>query len=784
MSLQLRLFALLMGMVLVSVSYAQPSPEILPKSQLLSARLLPIPLEVSFPFDAIATSKLDYRDDKAGHMPKFARTVPTDISLTNAGTWTTLPDGGRVWRIQISSPGALALIPCFDQFYIPEGATLHIYDPAKEEVIGAFTAANNPADGMFNSGLIHGDVCILEYYEPLYAAGTGKIHLNELGHAYRMVPARRQTRAGGVGFGASVSCEVNVKCTEGNNWTDQKNAVMRMLVKQGSTMGWCSASLVNNANQDCTPYVLSADHCYQDELSGVLSSPHDLSQWLFYFHYESSTCADPVSEGALGNNFMTGCMYKAASLDMGGNNGSDFVLLQLDRTPPTTYTPFYAGWSNINTTSSSGVAIHHPSADIKKISTYNTSVQSTSWGGIVSDTHWQVLWAATAHGHGVTEPGSSGSPLFDANKHIIGTLTGGSSDCASPSQNDFFGKFAFHWLSNGNTASKRLQDWLDPYNTGIQTLDGVYSPCSAAVALDAGISSIHQKGNVCDTGLAVTFTLTNYGSATLHTDNLNYSIDGGAPQQLAWSGSLSTFQSVDISLPAITFAPGSHTITISSLSPNGSTDANTVNDSRTTTLNMVPSSGQFFLDLLTGDLGAKITWELTDLQNNVLYSGGPYTDTSTGTEIFQAWCLPQACYRFNIYSAANNGLTGSSMNGTYNISDPSGAIIAQNGNVNFGAIETISFCETVSGINSLSPVPANINIYPNPSTGIFTITNVPNAVSLTVSDALGRVVTGEILNDKTRHQVDLSGQESGVYFFKFNCAEGSAVKKVILNSGK
>ena len=224
MNFKMRLFALAAGLVFTSASYAQPNPEIRPQSHLLSARLFAAPAELVYSFDMVAASALDHREDKAGHMPSFARSITTDISLTNSGAWTTLPDGGKVWRVRLSSPGALALIPCFDQFYIPRGASLHVYDPTGDEVIGAFTAVNNPADGRYNIGLIHGDACIIEYYEPVYAAGQGRIHLNELGHAYRMVPVRKRSQD----FGSSASCEVNVNCPEGNNWQDQKNAVVRM----------------------------------------------------------------------------------------------------------------------------------------------------------------------------------------------------------------------------------------------------------------------------------------------------------------------------------------------------------------------------------------------------------------------------------------------------------------------------------------------------------------------------------------------------------------------------
>ena len=783
MILRKKTFLLSVFIILLSAGYAQVNQDIRPKSFQISARLFTAPAELVYPFDQVSASELDRREDKAGHMPIFARSILTDISLTKSGTWTTLPDGGRVWRLKISSPGALALIPCYDQFYIPTGAALHVYTPDRDEVIGAFTADNNPKDGRYSTGLIHGDVCIIEYYEPVSVVGLGRIHLNELGHAYRMVPGRKQAQSG-IGFGGSESCEVNIACPEGDNWQDEKNAVVRILCKTGPNYGWCSGTLVNNTNQDCIPYVLSADHCYQDDITGALPSSGDLSDWQFYFQYQSPTCSDPATEGVLGDHVLTGCTFIAASLDTGGNSGSDFALLKINSTPPVTYQPYYAGWSNINTPSENGVGIHHPSADIKKISTYVTPLESVSWGGVVADTHWQILWAPTVSGHGVTEPGSSGSPIFDFNHHIVGTLTGGGSDCTSPNSDDLFGKFSYHWASNGSIATKRLQNWLDPASTGAQTLDGVYAPCVSYLTQDAAVTGIQQAGTICDPNIILTCTLTNYGNNQLSQDSLYFIIDSSTVIPYLWTGSLNTFESATISLPAQNFTAGIHTLTVTSAAPNAGTDYNHANDSRATTFTVVGAVGQYSFYMQTGDQGSDISWELVDLDNNVLYSGGPYTNNASGQVINESWCLPRACYDFNIFSAASDGLSGTSLAGTYTIKDANGNTVSQLQQVNFGSELTVSVCQgTHLGVGDVVSL-SDIAIYPNPSSGIFTLTNIQAATSLIVTDALGRIVFVSEIKGQSESHIDLSGEESGMYFFKFSTGEGSIVKKVVLSSGK
>ena len=118
----------------------------------------------------------------------------------------------------------------------------------------------------------------------------------------------------------------------------------------------------------------------------------------------------------------------------GGDTGSDFLLLQLGSTQneqstitklkSSSFNAFWNGWDANNTVSSQGVGIHHPAGDIKKISTYTSSIYSDTYGGNVSGTHWSLSWTSTQNGHGITEGGSSGSPLFtynNGNSRIINT---------------------------------------------------------------------------------------------------------------------------------------------------------------------------------------------------------------------------------------------------------------------------------------------------------------------------------------------------------------------------
>lgn len=294
--------------------------------------------------------------------------------------------------------------------------------------------------------------------------------------SYSLQAPEKETRSA-EDFGDSQFCEVNINCSEGNNYQDIKNSVVRILTKVGNAYFWCTGSLVNNTAFDHTPYLLTAEHCAMNANGSVFSDPADIADWEFYFHYEGPNCANPTSQGNLANNKITGAVMRARSNDNGGDHGSDFLLLELDLSFnngsfPSNITPFYAGWNRMDVAPSNGVTIHHPEGDIKKISTSNQTANSSTYGGTVPNTHWEVIWTQTANGHGVTEGGSSGGPYLNSNKEITGTLTGGYADCLDNNVPDYYGKFYYHWDQNGNTPDRRLKDWLDPINSGVVQLNG------------------------------------------------------------------------------------------------------------------------------------------------------------------------------------------------------------------------------------------------------------------------------------------------------------------------
>ena len=411
-----------------------------------------IPVQTLQSFDRASIDREDSVNNGNTAPFRFGYPHEVNLSLYNSGTWQTTSDSGRLWTLRIYSQDALSLNLLYDKFWLPEGAKFFIYSTDKQQYIGAFTSQNNKGDkdnnlGFATSLLFTNDI-VLEYYEPKGINDTGIISVSHIVSGYRYIFDIVKSRDGEL-----LSCHNDINCIEGANWRQEKNAVAYVI------MGWYgggSGALLNTTANDNTPIFLSAYHCFNLSAS--------TTQWIFYWNYESTTCD---GEATIDNNKTT---IGADLLAMREN--TDFMLLKLIEDPAKNrnITTYYLGWDRSASSASSGVCIHHPKGAQKKISkTDNAIINFSSTfcfnldNCVRPNTHWQVLFT-----NGTTESGSSGSPLLNQDRRVIGQLRGGYGDCP-PNVTKYFGRFDLSW--DGNDSSVRLRDWLDPNNTTV-VLDG------------------------------------------------------------------------------------------------------------------------------------------------------------------------------------------------------------------------------------------------------------------------------------------------------------------------
>lgn len=411
--------------------------------------------------------------------PRFAEPISVQITPSQRGTWETVDDQ-RVWRLRITSPGARSINLGFTHYHMPPDGRLYVYGPEYEPIVGPFTAADNEAHGELWTPPLPRDEVIIEVTVPADQRPDVQLTLGQVNHGFRSLKSLAAQ---------SGDCNVDVACPEANGWENQIRAVGTYSL---NGVRLCSGVLINNTARDQTPYFLTANHC------GI--TPNSAPSMIVYWNYENSTCRPIGDSGGPGDGtldqFSTGAIHRAGYEGEipGIAGGPDFTLVELDDPINPTFNVFYAGWSRRDMAPSRATTIHHPEGEEKRISFENDPLTVTSYISTDSSTgptHLRVGdWDL-----GTTEPGSSGSPLFNANKRVVGILSGGYAACGND-EPDWYGRLAVAW-EGGGTSDTRLRDWLDPLGTGASTLDGIGSQGDAtppAPIPDFSIAHVTREG--------------------------------------------------------------------------------------------------------------------------------------------------------------------------------------------------------------------------------------------------------------------------------------------------
>jgi lysyl endopeptidase len=447
---------------------------------------------------ALNWQRLAEQDAGATKNQPYRVAVPVEVQHTieNSGVWSDLGDR-TIWRLPIDAMDAVHLNFGFDQIVLPEGAELRILDASGKVALGPYRAADIAKHGQLWTPLMVGARAQIELELPVAKRMSAKLSLAQVGQGYR-----------GFGFTNALeragSCNMDVACLEASDWSPQRRSVGRMLI---SGSGLCTGALINNTSNNRRLLFSTAAHCGIEAGNGA--------QVVVYFNYESPTCRTPGSS-ASGGVIPPPSTTLQSTAWLGGTSQpftgelptptgptgqrSDWSIIELGTSATIASLNLYlAGWDkgtaapvcNVPPSSSSTAgqcaSIHHPNGDEKRI-TFSQTTMTTGNISSATSAHWFVSWDATPPvlpnipapvpnpiPPGVTEPGSSGSPLFNASRRIVGVLSGGASFCGATGGNlsDLYGKLSVAFNGTVVSGSQNISALLDPTSAGTTAIDGI-----------------------------------------------------------------------------------------------------------------------------------------------------------------------------------------------------------------------------------------------------------------------------------------------------------------------
>ncbi len=540
----------------------------------------------------------------AGEPERFADPFEVVVSPATHGRWETTRDGQTaVWRLPVVSAGAVSLNFGFTRYRMPEGGRLRVLTPDGAEIVGPYTDADNKTHGELWTPLVSGSEAVIEVTVPVSRVEDLELDLGSVNRGFRDVM--------GVASRAGASCEVDVVCPAADSYRDQVRSV-GLIVLTGTYQ--CSGVLLNNTARDRKPYFLTAAHCRDlDE------HPDRARSAVVYWNYQAAECG--AREFGGDTQTQTGAVVRA--IQHPDLAFSDFALLELDAQPPVSANVYFAGWNRAPAPPSSSFIIHHGIPDPKAISIENdpavpkSSIAVLGWDAIEPDPESFFLGVERLD-QGSVESGSSGGPMFDQDKRVVGQLSKGQAGCALQGP-VFAGRLAKSW-SAGPPWVNRLSHWLDPLSTGETAIDGRNwnRPPTASGTLDD--KSLRSS----DTG-SLTAELS-YGFVDPDRDDLTYAVSSSDTSKVT-----ATVAGSSVALTPV--AAGSATITVTA------TDAGNMTATQTFTAtvdgNRSPEASQAIaaltLDVDDGARSVDLSSVFADADGDALTYDASSSDTSVAT---------------------------------------------------------------------------------------------------------------------------------------------------------
>ncbi|HVA98804.1 MAG TPA: hypothetical protein VNG53_07915, partial [Bacteroidia bacterium] len=383
-------------------------------------------------------------------------------------------NGGKLWILKISSQTATGFQFYFSKFHIPNNAFLYIYSADTSSVLGPYSAYNNPIDStkkiQFGTVPISGNVVYLEYFESDSVPFMGSIVIANIIHLFRGIEQTNSKSATIPAIGGSATCQQNAECYP--DWDNEINSVAMVLAYQDYSNSGESftGALINDVPNDGTPYFLTAAHAY--------GADYDPSTWEFLFNYQTTESDCNTVPSYIFYKTVNGAQVLSTD-DLNSfeyPENSDYLLLQLYTSPAEVQSMglCYSGWTTVSQSSAqysdTYTLIHHPMADLKKISSGYDLINDDPNTGFTGGDFYDLSMAQDAEQEGgEPEHGSSGSPLYNAFGQIIGVTSGYALKIGStypepcyPTNylHNYFGRFDRDYLLGG------FQQYLDPDNTG------------------------------------------------------------------------------------------------------------------------------------------------------------------------------------------------------------------------------------------------------------------------------------------------------------------------------
>jgi len=301
--------------------------------------------------------------------------------------------------------------------------------------------------------------------------------------------------------------------------------------------------------------------------------------------------------------------------------------------------------------------------------------------------------------------------------------------------------------------------------------------------LDANVvGATNMTDDNCTGKLTPIITIRNNGSDNLTSATIKYHVNGGELYTYGWMGNLGAFEKSVIELPEFSFGLQDENLLVVYIEePNGETDDYQKNDTLKVPFNKAYVTDDVAtLTMKLDNFPEQTSWEITNSMNEVVYSGGNYTQS--GQFIQEDFTFDaEDCYTFYLYDSEGDGF---GTTGFVNFHIGPDVVLQATGNFGAMAYNQFEYASFV-GIDNEMSLPV-IDIYPNPANQMVNI-NVNygkfERITVDIIDITGRIIkSGSYLNNTGTNTMEfgLTGVGKGLYFVKVSTGGSGSYSKFIV----
>ena len=279
----------------------------------------------------------------------------------------------------------------------------------------------------------------------------------------------------------------------------------------------------------------------------------------------------------------------------------------------------------------------------------------------------------------------------------------------------------------------------------------------------------------------------NGGATALTNLTITYGVKGATPQTMTWGGNLAFMETEQIELDVLTDWDGtSNTFEVSLSNPNGGTDEYSDNDAMETDFESVTTyPNELYFLVGTNNRPNENEWYLYDAQGTEVFSNFL---TQSNKYHYDTLDLSPGCYEFLLIDTDKDGLAWWANNdegngGPIRIGNSKQNVVYEEFIADFGTEIRYQFRITDSPDGISSSIYKQIDVFPNPSTGVFNISSKTTAIenfNIKVYNLVGEVVYNENTTNTTNTSIDLSQLPVGTYVLNIETSNGTYREKISL----